>query len=172
MATFAASFTASQSIDGKTLTFTDTSNYGVDSTHNKTNFVARMLLVYRGDDPNTLITYNFPYTGTPNDVQDTYVLSVLQDYSYSVTLQLTYADLSLITATNPVVTTQFIQLNRLLMLNMVQPCDCNDFGLLDSISKVNIALMSAVQRASVGDIGGSYQLLSYAYETTQLFITP
>lgn len=171
MAVFAASFTASQSINGATLIFTDTSNYGVDSTHNKTNFIARALLVVRGDNTGLTTTYNFPFTGTPNSTQDTFALTVTADYSYSVTLQLTYSDSSLFTANNPVVTEQFIILNKLTMLNMVQPCDCNDYSLLDAIDKINIALQSAVQRSSVGDTAGSYQLLSYAFETTQLYVS-
>lgn len=168
MATFSASFTASQSIDGKTITITDTSNYGVDSTHTKANFQSRQLIVTRGDNVNSSVTYNFPYTGTPDSTQDTYSLpTITQDYSYSIMLKLTYQDgVTTFTSTNPVLATQYTNLNKLQMLNQVQPCDCNDSALIDSIDKVNIALQSASQRSSVGDISGAQQLISYAYDTT------
>lgn len=168
MATFAASFTASQSIDGKILTVTDTSNYGVDPSHTKANFLSRQLIVTRGDDVNTQITYNFPFTGTPDTTQDTYSLpQISQDYAYSITLKLVYQDgITNFTATNPVLATQFTNLNKLQMLNQIQPCDCNDSALIDSIDKVNIATQAATQRSSVGDIAGAQQLISYAYDTT------
>lgn len=163
---FQAAFTASQSIDGKTLTFTDTSVYG--GTDPKSSFTARVLIITRSDDVNTPTTYDFPYTGTPDNIQDTFSLSIGKDYAYSVTMKLTNLSGD-ITINNPVLTTQFIELNKLLMLNKIKPCDDNSSNLLDAITKTEIALLSATQRASTGDIFGAGQLLSYAWETTKKF---
>lgn len=168
---FAASFTASQSIDGKTLTFTDTSNYGDGGTNHKTDFSARRLKVIRGDDISKTTTYDFPFTGTPDGTHDTFSLAITQDYAYSVTMELVHTGGDIVSVNNPVLTTQFIELNKLTMLNQVQPCDCNKFSLLDGIDKIQIALLSAVQRASTGDISGSNQLVQYAFEYSENYKT-
>jgi hypothetical protein len=170
MADFAVSFTASQTIDGKTLTYTDTSNYGADGGHHKTDFSGRQLKVIRGDDTTNTTVYDWPYTNTDDSTQDTFSIDITQDYAYSVTLVLTETGGTIDQTNNPVLTSQFVELNKLKMLNRIQPCDCNDRTLLDYIDKVNIALISATQKASVGDISGSNQVLQYAYETTKLFV--
>lgn len=167
---FIPSFTLSQSIDGKTLTITDTSNYGVDATHHKTNFLARQLVITSGDNPTTPVTYSFPYTGSGDNVQDTYTLTVSYDNAYTIVLNLTYQDNSILSATNNVITTQFIVLNKSSMLSMIKPCDCNDYSLMETIDTIDIAIEAANYRASNGDIASAYQLLSYAYEKTQFFV--
>jgi hypothetical protein len=172
MATFAASFTVSQSIDGKTLTITDTSNYGADSSHNKTNFLNRQLIVIRGDNVNASTTYPWPYTNTDNSIQDTMTIGVDGDYAYSMTLQLTYEDSSLITATNPVLTSQFVTLNKIAMLALVQPCDCNDSSLIEAIGRVAASVDASIQRASTGDISGAEQLIQFAYDETLIYVNP
>lgn len=171
MSAFIVSFTATVNTSGSPITFTDTSNYGVGGSYNKINFTNRQLLVTRGDNPNNTVTYAFPYTNSNNATQDTFTLDITQDYSYSVTLEMYYTPESNEYSWNsPVITEQFIRLALLAMMAMIKPCDCNDFGLLDSIIKINAALTSAEQRTSAGDIQGGQAQLYYAYDETLLYV--
>lgn len=171
MAGFIVSFTAIVGISGSPITFTDMSNYGEGGSYNKSNFTNRQLLVTRGDNPNSIITYAFPYTNSNNTIQDTFTLPIIEDYAYSVTLEMYYTPESNEYSWNsPVITEQFIRLNLLAMMAMIKPCDCNDFALLDSIIKINAALTSAEQRASAGDIQGAQAQLYYGFDETQIYV--
>ena len=169
MATFQASFTVTESIDGTYLTLTDTSNYGADSTHNKTNFTSRVINVIRGDNINNTTTYNFPYTNSNNTIQDTYQINKDSDYAYSITLVLTESIGTQDTANNPVLGTQFTNLGIIQLLSILFSTGLNDTTIRDSVLWGYSLIQSAIQRASVGDISGANDIIQIALSETKMF---
>lgn len=160
---FTASFAAAQTIDGATLIITDTSNYGFDATHNKSNFTSRTLTITRGDTLSP-ITYSFPYTNTNNAIQDTYSIAITQDYAYSITLTLVDTLSTNYVSSAPVIATEFTQLKKRKILSMIQPGGCNTTKLCQTVQMIDAAISAASNRAAAGDTGGAQTIVNYAFE--------
>jgi hypothetical protein len=159
---FLVAFTVTQSIDGATVTISDTSNYGTGGSFNKADMVSRTLYITRGD---TLLTttIDFPYTNTTNSIIDTYSFTEDQDYVYSIRMVLTDNVAVEYTATNQVITTEYT-LKKLRTILSEEGCGCNCNNNCALVQQIQCGLDAASARTCAADISGAQQILSQINE--------
>lgn len=159
---FLVSFTVKQSSDGKTITLTDTSNYGDGGGYNKSDMISRTLYITRGD---TLVeqTIGFPYQNTNNATQDTYVFTIDQDYAYSITMTLVDTNQIEYTFTSQLIVTEFT-LKKIRELLADQGCGCGCGDGCSLVTKIQCGLDAATARACAADISGAQQILEQINE--------
>jgi len=159
---FVVAFTVTQSADGKTLTLTDTSNYGDGGSFNKVDMVSRTLYITRGDTLTEQVV-NFPYTNTTNSIQDQYVFTQDQDYVYSIKMTLVDNVSVEYTVTNQVITSEFtLKKLREILADTGCGCDCGDDCRV--VMKIECGLDAATARTCAGDISGAQQILESVNE--------
>lgn len=172
MADIAVSMTVTQSSDGETLTFTDTTDYG-GSTEHKTFFSDRVITMYSGLNPTVEITIPFPYTGTPDGTQDMVDYAITEDGAYAATLTLTPVTPSSTGYTSQIVfcATQFTENNKSQMLAQYTPSgDGNNIAVSYNICLIQAGIMAALARAQRGDIVQSYNIINFVQNKSQELI--
>jgi hypothetical protein len=158
---FSASFTVTQSVDGGTITLTDTTNYGDSGAFHKTDMVSRVFYITKGSD---LIeqTVPFPYTNTNDSLQDQYQFEQDRDYAYSIRMVLTDNVAVTYTYVATVITQEFHNQQLREILGDVTGCGCS--GDCKLAQKTQCLLDAATARACAADISGAQRLLEYASE--------
>ncbi len=158
---FAASFTVSQSVDGATVTLTDTTNYGDGGNFNKVDFASRTLYITRGDDL-IEVTTPFPYTNTNNSIQDTTTWTIDQDYVYSIRMVLIDNSMVEYTFVSQVITTEFTNKKLRQILSAFSSCGCESNCRL--AEKMQCGIDAATARTCAGDISQAQQIMAYVNE--------
>jgi hypothetical protein len=158
---FTVSFSISQSVDGKTVTLTDITNYGDAGVFNKVDFTSRTLFITPGT---TLVeaSVSFPFTNTNNATQDTYSFVIDQDMVYSIRMVLVDKFSVQYSFTASVILTEYTNQKLRAILSSYSTCGCSDNCQLSQ--KIQCGVDAATARTCAGDIQQAQQIMVYVNE--------